>query len=115
MSPGPSAAGRSGGAAPLFAALGDATRLALLARLCTAGPLSTARLAEGAAVSRQAVAKHLAVLAGAGLVRRRVTGPGRERRWELSPRRLGEAREALERISRRWDDALERLRAAVED
>lgn len=116
MSPGRSAAGRDAarGAAPMFAALGDETRLALVARLCASGPLSTARLAEGAAVSRQAIAKHLVVLADAGLVRRDADGPGRERRWEIEPRRLDEARRALEQISRRWDDALERLRATVE-
>ncbi|WP_242342803.1 ArsR/SmtB family transcription factor [Anaeromyxobacter terrae] len=119
MSPGHSAAGRgagrAAGAAPMFAALGDETRLALVARLCAAGPLSTARLAQGAAISRQAIAKHLDVLAGAGLVRRGAGGPGRERRWEIEPRRLDEARRALEQISRRWDEALERLRKAVEE
>jgi DNA-binding transcriptional ArsR family regulator len=117
MSPPRSAPGRSGrpGAAPMFAALGDETRLALVTRLCASGPLSTARLAEGAAVSRQAIAKHLAVLSEAGLVRRDEGGAGRERRWEIAPRRLDEARRALEQISRRWDEALERLRAAVEE
>jgi len=120
MSPERSGAGRGAGrdagigAAPAFAALGDETRLALVARLCAAGPLSTARLAEGAAISRQAIAKHLDVLASAGLVRRGDAGPGRERRWEIEPRRLDEARRALEQISRRWDEALERLRASVE-
>jgi hypothetical protein len=54
------------------------------------------------------------VLADAGLVRRGEAGPGRERRWEIAPRRLDEARRALEQISRRWDEALERLRGAVE-
>src|SRR5512133_179539 len=120
MSRARSDAGRGAGrgapaaAAPMFAALGDETRLALVARLCAAGPLSTARLAEGAEISRQAIAKHLDVLAGAGLVRRGEAGPGRERRWEIEQRRLEEARRALEQISRRWDEALERLRAAVE-
>jgi DNA-binding transcriptional ArsR family regulator len=120
MSPGRSGVGRGGGrgaaagAAPMFAALGDETRLALVARLCAAGPLSTARLAEGADISRQAIAKHLGVLADAGLIRRGEGAPGRERRWEIEPRRLDDARRALEQISRRWDDALERLRVAVE-
>jgi DNA-binding transcriptional ArsR family regulator len=120
MSPGRSGAGRGAGrgpevgAAPMFAALGDETRLALVARLCAAGPLSTARLAEGAVISRQAIAKHLGVLADAGLVRRGEGAPGHERRWEIEPRRLDEARRALEQISRRWDEALGRLRTAVE-
>jgi DNA-binding transcriptional ArsR family regulator len=104
----------TGGAASTFAALGDETRLALVARLCADGPLSTARLAEGAVISRQGVAKHLAVLAGAGLVRRGPRGAGRERRWEIEPRPLDEARRALEQISRRWDEALDRLREVVE-
>ncbi len=99
-------------AAPLFAALGDETRLALVARLCTGGPQSIAQLTTGAAVTRQAVTKHLEVLAGAGLVSgaRR----GRERIWRLEPARVDDAREALSRISRQWDAALERLRAFVE-
>ena len=98
--------------APLFAALGDPTRLHVLARLCQEGPLSIGRLSEGSQVSRQAVTKHLRVMANAGLVsgKRR----GREHVWSLKPRRLDDARRALDVISRQWDDALERLRALVE-
>src|SRR2546428_9347093 len=55
--------------ASLFAALGDPTRLGLVARLCTSGPMSIVRLTEGARVTRQSVTKHLHVLAGACLVR----------------------------------------------
>jgi DNA-binding transcriptional ArsR family regulator len=100
-------------AAPVFAALGDETRLALVARLCSGGPLSIARLTAGSAVTRQAVTKHLNVLAGAGLVRgvRR----GRERIWQLEAGRLDEARRYLDQISRRWDEALDRLKKFVED
>jgi DNA-binding transcriptional ArsR family regulator len=100
-------------AAPVFAALGDPTRLALVARLCEGGSWSIARLTVGGNVTRQAVTKHLEVLAGAGLVRdaRR----GRERLWELEPERLGDARRALDEISRRWDEALDRLRRYVEE
>jgi DNA-binding transcriptional ArsR family regulator len=100
------------GAAPVFAALGDETRLKLLSRLCGSGPASIAGLTAGAEVTRQAVTKHLHVLAGAGLVRS--VRRGRERRWELEPARLDAAHQWLEVISRRWDSALERLRAAVE-
>ena len=100
-------------AAPVFASLGDETRLAVIARLCTEGPLSIARLSEGAAVSRQAVTKHLETLAHAGLVRD--ARLGRERIWQLEPRRLEVARRELDRISAQWDAALGRLKAFVEE
>lgn len=99
-------------AAPVFAALGDATRLRLVARLCEDGPLSITRLSEGAAVTRQAITKHLQALAGAGVVRD--SWRGRERIWELEPTRLEEAHRCLEQISRSWDEAIDRLRAFVE-
>jgi DNA-binding transcriptional ArsR family regulator len=99
--------------APVFAALGDQTRLRLVARLGSEGPLSVSRLTEGTDVTRQAVAKHLRVLADAGLARgvRR----GRERLWQLEAARLEEARRSLERIAERWDEALLRLKAVVEE
>jgi DNA-binding transcriptional ArsR family regulator len=100
------------GAASLFAALGDATRLGLVARLSAGGPLSITRLSDGSAVTRQAVTKHLHVLAGAGLVRH--ARRGRERIWELDLARLDEARRFLDRVSGEWDAALDRLRAFVE-
>jgi DNA-binding transcriptional ArsR family regulator len=99
-------------AAPVFAALGDGTRLRLVARLCEDGPLPIVRLAAEADVSRQAVTKHLRALEAARLVRS--FRSGRERIWELRPARLAEARAHLERISRRWDAAIGRLRALVE-
>lgn len=99
-------------AAPIFAALGDETRLHLVARLCGRGPLSIVRLAEGAVVSRQAITKHLLALEGAGLARS--SRAGRERIWELRTRRLSEVRHYLDQISRQWDAALGRLRALVE-
>src|SRR6266508_3250724 len=91
-------------AAPLFAALGDETRLRLVVRLCAEGPLSIARLTEGADVTRQAVTKHLHVLAGARLVRG--VRKGRERVWELEPETVEEARRCLDAISSQWDAAL---------
>ena len=100
-------------AAPLFAALGDETRLALLARLSSAGPGSIAQLSAKAEVSRQAIKKHLDVLSAAGLVRSH--RHGREHIWALEPKRLADAHGYLERISAPWDEALERLRAFVED
>ena len=99
-------------AAPLFAALGDQTRLRLVERLCSGGPLSTVTLGAGSGITRQAVTKHLEALASAGLVE---GTRGRPRVWRLKPRRLEDARTALDRISQQWDDALERLRAFVEE
>src|SRR6202012_2607136 len=101
------------GSAPIFAALGDKTRLALVARLCNGGPLSIARLTAGAEITRQAITKHLNILAGAGLVRDiRV---GRERLWEVETRQIEEARRCLQQISNQWDDALARLKLSVEN
>jgi DNA-binding transcriptional ArsR family regulator len=98
--------------APLFAALGDETRLVIVARLSSGAPLSIVRLAEGTGVTRQAITKHLLVLAHAGLVRSARTG--RERVWELEPAPLREAQRSLARISAQWDDALSRLKQLVE-
>ena len=100
-------------AAPLFAALGDETRLALVDRLCAGGPLSITRLTTGSAVTRQAITKHLQILADAGLVHD--TRQGRERIWELDTDQLDEARRYLDGIARQWDEALERLKMFVED
>lgn len=97
----------------MFAALGDPTRLAVVARLCTDGPQSITRLSAGAAVSRQAVTKHLETLALAGLVED--VRQGRERIWQLQPGRLDVARRELDRISAQWDAALGRLRQFVEE
>ena len=98
--------------APLFAALGDETRLRVVSRLSEEGPLSIAKLTEGSNVTRQAVTKHLRVLEDVGLVRG--SREGRENVWKLEPRRLAEARAYLDLISREWDETLERLRAFVE-
>jgi DNA-binding transcriptional ArsR family regulator len=98
--------------APLFAALGDETRLRVVARLCEEGPLSITQLTEGTGVSRQAVTKHLQVLSGAGLVKN--ARDGRENVWELEPSRLAETRRLLDLISKEWDDTLDRLKAFVE-
>lgn len=98
--------------APLFAALGDATRLGILARLCHRGPLSIAELTRDTGVTRQAISKHLRALERAGLARGlRV---GRTHVFRIEPRRLGEMRQYLDQISARWDAALERLRLFVE-
>lgn len=105
--------GDSGAVALLFAALGDETRLRLLNRLAAGGPDSITRLGAVTDVSRQAVKKHLDVLAHAGLVRGYRNG--REHVWQLDPQRLAEAGTYLESIGRQWDDALLRLKRFVED
>src|SRR5690242_5469954 len=100
-------------AVPLFAALGDATRLGLLGRLSVDGPLSITRLSEGTGVTRQAITRHLYALGKAGLVRH--ARRGRERVWDLNRERLDRARRCLDQIAAQWDDAAERLRAFVEE
>src|SRR5262249_13207109 len=107
------AAARIRDAAPLFAALGDETRLRLLGRLSAGGPRSIVGLSTNSRVSRQGVTKHLEVLAHAGLVRSERRG--RERIWALEPKRLAAAHDHLDRISRQWDVALARLKTFVEE
>jgi DNA-binding transcriptional ArsR family regulator len=108
-------AARVADAAPVFFALGDETRLKLVARLSAEGPLSIATLSAEADVTRQAVTKHLRALADVGLVRCRPGSGRRQRLWEIQTRRLEDARRFLDRVSRQWDDALDRLRAFVEE
>lgn len=98
---------------PLFAALGDKTRLTLLMKIGDGPLLSITRLTEGSTLTRQAITKHLRILEHAGLVRgvRR----GRENLFQLEPQSLRQAREALDGISRQWDHALARLKSFVED
>jgi DNA-binding transcriptional ArsR family regulator len=107
---GPSAALKA--RASLFAALGDETRLSVLARLSRGEPQSISRLTAGTKLTRQAVTKHLRVLAEAGVVRS--LRSGRESLFELKPQPLEEARDYLDEVSRHWDDALARLKAHVE-
>ena|SRR2546422_3361537 len=99
-------------AAPIFAALGDETRLKLLTKLSGGSRVSIARLTESSTLTRQAISKHLRVLQDAGLVRgvRR----GRENLFELEPEPLDDARRVLDGISRQWDAALARLKSFVE-
>lgn len=100
-------------AAPLFAALGDERRLTLVDRLSAEGPQSITRLTTGSAITRQAITKHLQILAEAGLVHD--SRRGRERIWTLDANRLDEARLYLDQIAQHWDEALERLRQFVEE
>lgn len=98
--------------APVFAALGDETRLTIVARLSAGTPQSIAALTAGAGLTRQAVTKHLHVLGDAGLVRS--LRQGRECLWELEPDKLAAARRCLDNISAQWDHALGRLKSFVE-
>ncbi|HVY42273.1 MAG TPA: metalloregulator ArsR/SmtB family transcription factor [Hyphomicrobiaceae bacterium] len=99
--------------ATVFAALGDETRLSVLGKLCNGEPQSISRLTEGTRLSRQAVTKHLRVLANAGVVRS--VRSGRESLFALEPRPIAEVRDYLDAVSRQWDDALARLKSHVED
>jgi DNA-binding transcriptional ArsR family regulator len=98
--------------ASVFAALGDETRLRLVSRLSSGGPASISRLTDGSGVTRQAVTKHLRVLAGAGLAQ--ASRRGRETLWRLQPERLDQAQRSLDLIARQWDHALGKLKVFVE-
>jgi DNA-binding transcriptional ArsR family regulator len=98
--------------AAVFAALGDETRLSLIARLSGDSPQSISRLAEGSALTRQAITKHLRVLEGARVVHS--VRVGRESRFALRPQPFKEAQSYLKRVSEQWEDALARLKSFVE-
>ena len=112
MSPLSELAAKRASHAPVFAALGDPTRLSLIAKLARGAPCSIAALTEDTPLTRQAVTKHLRVLEQARLVRSR--REGRESRFALNPEPLDAARRYLALVSRQWDDALDRLRDFVE-
>lgn len=99
--------------AAIFAALGDETRLGLVARLADGEPQSIARLAADTPISRQAITKHLRVLEEAGVVRS--ARAGRESLFELRPDALADVQAYLKRVSEQWDQALARLKAFVEE
>jgi len=98
--------------ASIFAALGDPTRLKLIAVLCAGGAFSIAQLTANTDISRQGVTKHLQVLADAGMVRD--VKQGRERLWQLDPAQIEEAKRTLDIIGKEWEVALGKLKAFVE-
>ena len=98
--------------APVFAALGDPTRLSLLRKLSVGGRRSIANLSADTDLTRQAVTKHLHVLEAAGLVSSERVG--RESRYAFEARTIDEARAYLDGVSAQWEDALGRLKAFVE-
>lgn len=97
----------------IFAALGDATRLALMSKLCRGETRSISQLTEGSRLTRQAITKHLRVLEGAGIVHG--VRAGRQSHFQFDPEPIAEVREYLHLVSEQWDQALARLRAFVED
>jgi DNA-binding transcriptional ArsR family regulator len=99
--------------APVFAALGDETRLSLVAKLCGGQPHSISQLTEGSKLTRQAITKHLRVLESAGIVHSVRTG--RESRFEFDPEPLEGIKEYLDFVSEQWDHALSRLQSLVEN
>jgi DNA-binding transcriptional ArsR family regulator len=96
----------------LFAALGDATRLALVAKLSGGEPRSISELTLGSALTRQAISKHLQVLENAKIVHG--IRAGRENRFRFDPQPLAEIKTYLERVSAEWDETLSRLKSFVE-
>lgn len=98
--------------APLFAALGDRTRLRMLMTLSDGRTRSIAMLSVDAGISRQAVTKHLRVLETAGLVRHR--REGRETRFVFRPETVAQAGGFLDSLAAQWEDALGRLKAQLE-
>jgi len=99
--------------APVFAALGDQTRLSLVARLCGGQPYSIAQLTSRSKLTRQAITKHLRVLERVGIVHS--VRAGRESRFQFDPQPMEEIKDYLDFISRQWDQALSRLKSFVED
>jgi DNA-binding transcriptional ArsR family regulator len=100
------------GSEDVFAALADPTRRHLVETLASQGSSSATALAAELPISRQAVAKHLAALGGAGLVEGHRAG--RETLYELRPQRLDEAAKWIDSVGAEWDDRLRRLKKLVE-
>lgn len=99
--------------APVFAALGDETRLSLVGKLCKGQPRSISQLTQGSKLTRQAITKHLRVLEDAGVVHS--VRAGRESLYELDLEPMDELRKYLEFVSAQWDQALGRLKSFVEE
>ena len=99
--------------APVFAALGDETRLALVAKLSGGQPYSISQLTKGSKLTRQAITKHLRVLESVGFVHS--VHAGRESLFKFDPAPIEEMREYLQFVSAQWDQALVRLKAFIEN
>ena len=99
--------------ARVFSALGDGTRLELVARLSHHGDRSISELKSGLKMTRQAVTKHLRVLEEAKVVTRRRIG--RESRFAIEKDTLESAQDYLARASAQWDEVIGRIKASVEE
>ena len=99
--------------APVFAALGDETRLWLVAQLCGGQPRSISQLTAGSKLTRQAITKHLRVLERVEIVHSVRTG--RESLFEFHPEPMDKIKSYLDLVSEQWDQALSRLKSFVED
>jgi DNA-binding transcriptional ArsR family regulator len=111
-SPRPNSAATRRAQAYVFAALGDPTRLALVAKLSGGQPHSIAQLTSGSRLTRQAITKHLRVMERAKMVR--CTHAGRESLFTFNPKPVLELSEYLALVSSQWDQALLRLQAFAE-
>lgn len=96
----------------VFGALADGTRRDLFATIASRGAATSTELAADLPVTRQAVAKHLGVLAGAGLVEG--TREGRETRYRPTPQPLTDAIGWMVDVGGKWDDRLAALARAAE-
>lgn len=96
----------------VFAALGDKTRLSLVAKLSDGRRRSISQMTAGSKLTRQAITKHLRVLESAGMVHR--SRMGRETLFEFSPRPIEGIEQYLDLVSQQWDQALSRLKSFVE-
>ncbi|MGD0670302.1 MAG: helix-turn-helix domain-containing protein [Bryobacteraceae bacterium] len=106
-------AGKRRARAPVFAALGDETRLSLVAKLSVGRPWSISQLTGGSRLTRQAITKHLRVLERAGIAHS--VRAGRQKLFEFDPAPMEEIRQYLDLVSEQWDQALARLKSFVED
>jgi len=98
--------------APVFAALGDRTRLSLVTKLRDGRSHSISELTSGSKLTRQAITKHLRVLESAGIVYS--VRKGRTSLYEFDPEPIEHIREYLGLVSREWDRRLHRLKSFVE-
>jgi DNA-binding transcriptional ArsR family regulator len=96
----------------LWSAIGDPTRRQVLDLLLASGSGTSTSLSERLPVTRQAVAKHLAVLDRAGLVHAQVAG--RERHYRIDEEQLARALAQLHAVSTAWDGRLRRIKRLAE-
>jgi ArsR family transcriptional regulator, cadmium/lead-responsive transcriptional repressor len=96
----------------LWSAVGDPTRRRMLDLLLAGGGGTSTTLSEQLPVTRQAVAKHLAVLDRVGLVRG--TPAGRERRYDVDQAQLARAIAQLNAVGATWDARLQRIKRIAE-